>query len=212
MDALGMIETNGLVPAIECADVMLKAARTTLLSQTLTGGGLVTICITGDVGAVQAAVEAGAAAAGEFGRKTLVSQHIIPRPYADIEMIILSEDIKSLCSRNAAESGIEEKSQRIHYPETAMADSTKSERFHIPSFDKNQIMSLQKINIDELVIQYGIDIVSNLLKKMTVSVLRHLIREYSGLGLTGRELYRVSKGTLIQLIIAYYRRDDVAEE
>jgi microcompartment protein CcmL/EutN len=66
MDALGMIETNGLVPAIECADVMLKAARTTLLSQTLTGGGLVTICITGDVGAVQAAVEAGAAAVGDI--------------------------------------------------------------------------------------------------------------------------------------------------
>ena len=78
MDAIGMIETRGLVASVEASDAMLKAAQTALVSKTHVGGGLVTIIVTGEVAAVQASVDAGAAAASRVGQ--LVSQHVIPRP------------------------------------------------------------------------------------------------------------------------------------
>jgi len=78
MDAIGMIETRGLVASIEAADAMLKAAQTGLVTKQHVGGGLVTIIVTGEVAAVQASVDAGAAAASRVGQ--LVSQHVIPRP------------------------------------------------------------------------------------------------------------------------------------
>ena len=86
MNALGMIETKGLVGSIEAADAMLKAANVVLASKTHVGGGLVTVMVRGDVGAVKAAVDAGAAAAERVGE--LVSVHVIPRPAADVEYII----------------------------------------------------------------------------------------------------------------------------
>ena len=86
MQALGMIETKGLVGSVEAADVMVKAANVTLTGKVLVGGGLVTVMVRGDVGAVKAAVDAGAAAAERVGE--LISIHVIPRPHADVEMIL----------------------------------------------------------------------------------------------------------------------------
>ena len=86
MQALGMIETKGLVGSIEAADAMVKAANVTLAGKVLVGGGLVTVMVRGDVGAVKAAVDAGAAAAERVGEP--LSIHVIPRPHADVEMII----------------------------------------------------------------------------------------------------------------------------
>lgn len=86
MDALGMIETRGLIGSIEAADAMLKAANVTLLNRTQIGGGLVTVMVRGDVGAVKAAVDAGAAAAERVGE--LISVHVIPRPASDVEKIL----------------------------------------------------------------------------------------------------------------------------
>ena len=85
-EALGMIETRGLVGAIEAADAMVKAAQVELLGKSQIGGGLVTVMVRGDVGAVKAATDAGAAAAEKVGE--LVGIHVIPRPHADVEMIL----------------------------------------------------------------------------------------------------------------------------
>lgn len=85
-DALGMIETKGLVGAIEAADAMVKAANVVLTGKELVGGGLVTVMVRGDVGAVKAAVDAGAAAAERVGE--LLSVHVIPRPHEEVEMIL----------------------------------------------------------------------------------------------------------------------------
>ena len=85
-DALGMIETKGLVGSIEAADAMVKAANVTLVGKELVGGGLVTVLVRGDVGAVKAATDAGAAAAQRVGE--LVSVHVIPRPDSNVEMIL----------------------------------------------------------------------------------------------------------------------------
>ena len=88
MIALGMIETKGLVGAIEAADTMVKAANVTLIGKEQIGGGYVTVMVRGDVGAVKAATDAGAAAAGRVGE--LVSVHVIPRPHGDVESILPS--------------------------------------------------------------------------------------------------------------------------
>jgi ethanolamine utilization protein EutM len=89
MEALGMIETKGLVGAIEAADAMVKAANVTLVGKELVGGGLVSVMVRGDVGAVKAATEAGADAAGRVGE--LISVHVIPRPAGDVENILPSK-------------------------------------------------------------------------------------------------------------------------
>ncbi|MGE5496265.1 MAG: BMC domain-containing protein [Burkholderiales bacterium] len=84
--ALGMVETKGLVGAIEAADAMVKAANVTLIGKEKIGSGLVTVMVRGDVGAVKASVDAGAAAAKRVGE--LYSVHVIPRPHDDVEGIL----------------------------------------------------------------------------------------------------------------------------
>lgn len=84
--ALGLIETRGLVGAIEAADSMVKAANVSLVGKEQVGGGLVTVLVRGDVGAVKAATDAGAAAAAKVGE--LISVHVIPRPHQETEDIL----------------------------------------------------------------------------------------------------------------------------
>jgi len=84
--ALGMVETRGLIGAIEAADAMVKAANVTLIGKEQIGYGLVTVMVRGDVGAVKASAEAGSAAAQRVGE--LVSVHVIPSPHEDVEMIL----------------------------------------------------------------------------------------------------------------------------
>lgn len=85
-EAIGMIETKGLVGAIEAADAMVKAANVHLVGKELVGGGLVMVMVSGDVGAVKAATDAGAAAAGRVGE--LKSVHVIPRPHNEVVAIL----------------------------------------------------------------------------------------------------------------------------
>ncbi len=86
--SLGMIETRGLIAAIEAADAMVKAANVELVGTEKIGSGLVSVMVRGDVGAVKSAVEAGAAAASNLGE--IIATHVIPRPHADVEKILPS--------------------------------------------------------------------------------------------------------------------------
>jgi len=85
-EALGMVETRGLVGSIEAADAMVKSANVVLIGYEKIGSGLVTVMVRGDVGAVKSAVDAGAVAAEKVGE--VVSQHVIPRPHSDVEKIL----------------------------------------------------------------------------------------------------------------------------
>ncbi len=85
-NALGMIETRGLVAAIEAADAMVKSANVQLVGKEQVGGGLVTVMVRGDVGAVKSATDAGAAAAEKVGE--LISVHVIPRPHTEVDAIL----------------------------------------------------------------------------------------------------------------------------
>jgi len=91
MEALGMIETKGLVGSIEAADAMVKAANVVLLGKEYIGAGFVTVMVRGDVGAVKAATDAGAAAARRVGE--LVSVHVIPRPHSEVEKILPNKGV-----------------------------------------------------------------------------------------------------------------------
>lgn len=90
--ALGMVETRGLVGAIEASDAMVKAARVKFVGREFVGGGLVTVFVRGDVGAVKAATDAGGAAAERVGE--LISVHVIPRPHSEIEFVIPKSETK----------------------------------------------------------------------------------------------------------------------
>ena len=87
-EALGMIETRGLVAAIEAADAMVKAANVVLIGSEKIGSGLVSVMVRGDVGAVKAAVEAGCQAATALGE--VIATHVIPRPHTDVEKLLPS--------------------------------------------------------------------------------------------------------------------------
>ena len=91
-EAVGMIETKGLVAAIEAADTMVKSANVTLIGYEKIGSGLVTVMVRGDVGAVKAATDAGSAAATKVGE--LVSIHVIPRPHTEVEKILPTTLVK----------------------------------------------------------------------------------------------------------------------
>lgn len=86
LEALGMIETRGMVPMIEATDAMLKAANVQLMGYDKAGGGIVTVVVTGDVAAVKAAVDAGSAAASRVGE--VLSVQVIPRPHEDLEKML----------------------------------------------------------------------------------------------------------------------------
>ncbi|MBP2646174.1 MAG: microcompartment protein [Firmicutes bacterium] len=90
-EALGMVETRGLVGAIEAADTMVKAANVVLIGYEKIGSGLVTVMVRGDVGAVKAATDSGACAAQKVGE--VVSIHVIPRPHTDVEKILPRVDM-----------------------------------------------------------------------------------------------------------------------
>jgi ethanolamine utilization protein EutM len=98
--ALGMVETKGLVGSIEAADAMVKAANVVLIGSEYVGGGYVTVMVRGDVGAVKAATDAGAAAAKRVG--DLVSVHVIPRPNEDVELILPQQTKGSVSGRTTS--------------------------------------------------------------------------------------------------------------
>jgi len=92
MEALGMVETKGFVGAVEAADAMVKAANVILIGKEYIGSGYVTVFVRGDVGAVKAATDAGAAAARRVGE--LISVHVIPRPHAEVERVLAKRGIE----------------------------------------------------------------------------------------------------------------------
>lgn len=188
MQSLGLIETRGLLPAIECADVMLKTAQVELVGKTFVGGGLVTIAVTGDVGAVKAAVEAGAAAVENIGPLSLVSQHVIPRPHPDIEsMVVVSDSLPAQDTVTALTEPVE----------TAQ-ENTDSAQITLEN--------LHKEAVDAFVQEFGLEKGVDALQALSVVKLRNLAREYKELDIVGRAISKANKDLLIQQLKGYYER------
>lgn len=201
MEALGMIETYGLVPAIEAADAMLKAAEVRLLERTFVKGGLVAITVTGDVGAIKAAVDAGAAAAVRLGERALVSQHVIPRPHSEVGECIVNP-IPLIKKRETEENGACPR-PGLTDPFVETASSKKQGESSKKLLPSN--VPLSKRMVDQLMAQEGIEEGLVLLRKRKVVDLRNLAREYHSLSIAGRSISKANKAKLLAELENYYK-------
>lgn len=217
MQSLGLIETKGLLAAIEAADTMVKSADVSIIEKTYVGGGLVTISITGDVGAVKSAIEAGAAAVKKLDEQALVSEHVIPRPHEEVKNIIGTNDPKDELTNvedtNKAEV-IETKSTEKSKVVEESNDLEKTEEnaeknedaLDLGKMHKVNLENLHKDDIDKSVSQNGIEKAISILSKLTVVKLRNLAREYKDFVIAGRAISKANKNLLISKFKLYYEK------
>ena len=217
MQALGLIETKGLVPAIVSADAMVKAANVNLLEKTYVGGGLVTITITGDVGAVQAAVAAGSASVKDINETLLISQHVIPRPHEELEGTIIStipliekEKVKETEVEEKTEEETEEKveekeEKKIEEVEIEKAPEKKAEETDIKKVEPKEPKN--KKDVDNIFAEYGIEKTIEILDSLKVVELRDLARKYDEFGIKGRDISKAGKKLLMDEFKKRYKND-----
>ena len=204
--ALGMVETRGLVASIEAADAMVKAARVQLVGKEKVQGGLVTILIVGETAAVKSAVDAGAAAAKRVGE--LVSTHIIPRPDDQIEEIYkeLKSDVKKISlkqkriipetrsSREPKENVIEEtKIEEDLRPEISISTSSTINRLKKEALGKTS----QTVKPGPTGSASGSKFKMSELEVMNVHQLRRFARDFDSFPIKGREISRENRGELL---------------
>nr|WP_230975039.1 BMC domain-containing protein [Aminipila luticellarii] len=209
MQALGMIETKGLVAAIESADAMLKAANVQLVDRVFVKGGLVTIIIEGDVGAVKAATDAGAAAAMRIGE--LISVHVIPRPHEEVGKTIIYPTSKKK-SREIADEQISEHEEKVEAiienkeeaPEKAETEVTPVSEAESAELDLNEF---HKEDLDKLVEKSGMEKALEALDQLKVTKLRNLAREFKEFGITGRVISKADKTSLTEEFKKYYGKN-----
>ena len=213
MEALGMIETKGLLAAIESADAMLKAAEVRLLERTFVGGGLVTITITGDVAAVKASIDAAAAAVSRLGDELLVSQHVIPRPHVELGETIISPipiaELHKEIPEELPEPEIEPEDEA-----EKQEDSTEPQETEVSSepMDQMDTATMHKDDMDRLVAEKGVDKAVEILEKCKVVKLRNLAREYEDFGIAGRLISKANKTVLLEEFRKYYNADGMTED
>jgi microcompartment protein CcmL/EutN len=220
MQALGLLETRGLLAAVEGADAMLKAAEVTLLEKTYVGGGLVSIAVTGGVAAVKAAVEAGAAAVNQIGSSLLVSQHVIPRPHEELDELIIPKkpnrneevqiaEVETVSITETVEEVIFGEDETAN-DETANDETAKEMPTEETADNILPVINPDKINknvIDNLVQEYGFDQALEILKTLKVTKLRNLAREYKNLKIAGRKISKADKKVLLGEFREYYGKN-----
>jgi microcompartment protein CcmL/EutN len=214
MQALGMIETKGLIGAIEAADAMVKSANVTLVGKEKVGSGLITVMITGDIGAVKASVDAGAGAAQRVGQ--LIGVHVIARPHEEIEDIFdkPKKEIKNMedtKDRQNEENELKEEIKIEEITEESMEIKTKEillkdEKTESP-VEKDEInkdKTLSKNNLEAIFEKDGLNAVIKEIKKANLSLLKKLIKEYNEIVLNKKELSKINKDTIIDKLTKYY--------
>lgn len=205
MQALGLIETRGLIAAVESADAMLKAADVALLEKTLVGGGLVTVAVTGEVSAVKAAVDAGAAAVRQLNMGLLISEHVIPRPHGELDdLVICSTPYKDRVA--ATDNEPISQPEVVEIPAELQAEEILSP---IPVKIKEPIMDsetipLTKDAVDRMAAEKGVRAVMKELQQCKVIKLRTLAREYKDFGIAGRLVSKADKKILLEEFKKYY--------
>lgn len=202
MQAIGMIETKGLLSAIEGADSMTKSANVKILEKTYVGGGLVTIIVTGDVGAVKAAVDAGTTSIRALGENLFISSHIISRPHEELEKIInfqLKEKIElSTTSREKIikEEEIEQSLENLEEDKREEQEQNNEER-------KNVVVA--KENIEKMLLENTKEELIEKINSLKISELRKLIKEHKDSGLTSKSISKLNKENLIKKVLDLYK-------
>ncbi|WP_251862354.1 BMC domain-containing protein [Clostridium sp. Marseille-Q2269] len=233
MQALGLIETKGLLAAVEAADTMVKSADVSIIEKTYVGGGLVTISVTGDVGAVKASIEAGVAAVKKLDEEFLVSEHVIPRPHEELNSIIgpntLPEHLEVSSSNEDLEETeeiVEEAKQIVvEEPKEILEEAERKIENNIAKAEENikdneddldmdldklhklNLDNLHKDDVDNLVSKNGIEKTLLILAKLKVVKLRNLAREYKDFVITGRTISKAGKNVLITKFKLYYEKN-----
>lgn len=203
MDALGMIETKGLIAAIEACDVMLKTANVSLVGKRKSTATLVTILITGDVGAVKASVEAGAAAAEKVTPGSLLSAHVIPRPIQNIEKAFGPGDTPKKPS-GSGEKSVEEVSPESELDSTSEESSDEVLESSNSASEPTESTAEAKAPVESVDESEG-EISFDSLQKMSVSELRKLARRQPDLGISGRKISSANKQILLSYLQPHYK-------
>lgn len=189
--ALGMIETKGLVGAIEAADAMVKAANVTLTGKEHVGGGLVTVMVRGDVGAVKAAIDAGAAAAARVGE--LISVHVIARPHEELEPILPDGEDKTSVPGETTEPEISMKPVAEMAAPAAPIAEKKAETVKTTARSKERVSKKKPMAAPPAEIE-----------SMPVVQLRKFARSIKDFPIEGREISKANRATLLGLIKKHY--------
>ena len=207
MQALGMIETRGLLASIEAADAMLKAADVTLLDRTKVGGGLVSISVTGDVAAVKAAVDAGAASAERLGDGLLVTQHVIARPQQDVELLFRPPEEKAAKPKEIPEEPSDEGGEEPQpkEPEPAHEPEQEPEQPEPPE-KKQAVGQISREWCDALFREEGTARLMELLGSCSVVKLRYLARSYPEFEIAGRAISKANRSRLLKEFERWYDR------
>lgn len=202
--ALGLIETQGLIGAIEASDVMLKAAEVHLIGKEIIGGGLVTVLVEGDVAAVKTAVDAGSAAVKTLSQPSLLSSHVIPRPDCELEAIMpkneYQEEIVIVVEEEEGSQLIENSS-----PETSLTEDVVLE-------DEVQLLETipEELTKEQQLAKWMEDGQEDLAKQWLegkkVSELRVLAKKCPNFPLTKKEVHQVSKRKLIDIVLTYFKK------
>ncbi len=198
MYALGLVETRGLIGAVEAADVMLKAADTRLLEKVHVGGGLVTITVLGDVAAVQAAVDAAQAAIMKLGEGIFVTKNVIPRPLDEV-----IELFNPICPKgeNNEGSGKDKKVQATKEPKDVAFEAKTDNKVKV----KTTGTLSNKKELDLHIQQNGLKATMGILSGLKVVNLRALARDIDDFGINGRELAKANKEQLMNEFQNYYK-------
>ena len=202
MKALGLIETKGTLAAVEAADAMVKAADVTLVEKTRVGGGLVTITVTGDVAAVQAAVDAGAAAVERIAASSLAAKLVIPRPHEELEILFTPKGPGGKTDPGVTdEEELEEGAAVGETVEEVVGDVVgEVEEFPHPALPEK----LDRQTLDSIIEKYGIAEGMAMADGLKVTALRTLAREYGELKISGREVSKANKQLLLEELKNYY--------
>ncbi|CUP54885.1 carbon dioxide concentrating mechanism protein ccmK-like protein [Clostridium baratii] len=216
MQAIGMIETKGLLATIEAADAMVKSANVNILEKVYIGGGYVSVTVTGDVGAVKSAVDAGVSAVNRLGDNILVSHHVIARPHYDLESIIetkpaierleeameekvLCEIVEEATSKNVDETVEESISEEI-------INEGSEEVQVLEVIDKVIDLDITKEELDKLVEEKGLDEAFKILNDLKVSKIRKLAKEFKNLDVTSKTISKEDKGSLLNRLRNHYKK------
>ncbi len=227
MQAIGLIETKGLLASIEAADAMVKSANVNILEKVYVGGGYVSITITGDVGAVKSAVDAGVSAVNRLNEKSLVSHHVIARPHYELESITETipaiekkeKELEQVTSDEIISEYSDENKENLEDKVLGnMVEKTANESLQHEITEELEIETLNteegieeveddlnKEEIDKLVEEKGLEESLELLNSLKISKIRKLLREYKEFELTNKTISKMDKKTLIIKLREYYK-------
>lgn len=214
MQAIGMIETKGLLATIEAADAMVKSANVNILEKVYIGGGYVSVTVTGDVGAVKSAVDAGVSAVNRLGDNILVSHHVIARPHYELESIIETKPAIERLEEAIEEEAIEEVSNEMvdEVVEEAINENIEEEVINealeevetLEVIDNVMNLEITKEELDKLVEEKGLDKAFEVLDNLKVSKIRKLAKEFKNIDITSKAISKEDKDSLLIRLRNYY--------